>query len=269
MEMTPMMLVPLLRKYKCHWAHCGKVNITLSPTTQVKTHRKTSQSFNRKSDLCRHHRIHTNERPYHCTVKGCNKSFVQRSALTVHFRTHTGERPHVCNFPGCEKAFSDSSSLARHRRTHTGTKLFKCPEKTCHKSYSRRETLANHLHRHHPAIMAHPQIHTHTREDAVFTESPSAYESILPLAASGTVVPAFYMQHDLAVGYAPIQQSTPLPSAVPVMAMNEMQYSPFSEHSIQQFHSQGLGGFCYAGFVPTTEDQSLGTGLSNGYEFPR
>jgi hypothetical protein len=111
-------------------------------------------------------------------------------------------------------------------------------------------------------------MHTHTREDAVFTESPSAYENILPLAASGTVVPAFYMQHDLPVSYAPIQQSIPLPSAAPAMAMNEMQYSPFSEHSIQQFHSQGLGGFCYAGFVPITEDQSLGRGLSNGYEFP-
>lgn len=67
------------------------------------------QSFNRKSDLCRHYRIHTNERPYHCTVKDCNKSFIQRSALTVHSRTHTGEKPHVCDHEGCQKAFSDVS----------------------------------------------------------------------------------------------------------------------------------------------------------------
>lgn len=67
------------------------------------------QSFNRKSDLCRHYRIHTNERPYHCTVKDCNKSFIQRSALTVHSRTHTGEKPHVCDHEGCRKAFSDVS----------------------------------------------------------------------------------------------------------------------------------------------------------------
>ncbi|GFG05672.1 zinc finger protein 143 [Aspergillus udagawae] len=112
--------------------------------------------------------------------------------------------------------------------------------------------------------MVDAQIHTHTCEAAAFTESPSAYESILPLAASGTFVPAFYTQHDLPVSYAPIQQSIPLPSAVPVMTMNEMQYSPFSEHSIQQFHSQGLGGFWNAGFVPITDH--CGSGFGQGAE---
>ena len=65
------------------------------------------QSFNRKSDLDRHYRIHTNERPYKCAVNGCNKCFVQRSALTVHSRTHTGEKPHVCGQEGCYMAFAD------------------------------------------------------------------------------------------------------------------------------------------------------------------
>jgi uncharacterized Zn-finger protein len=63
--------------------------------------------------LCRHYRIHTNERPYHCTVADCNKSFIQRSALTVHSRTHTGEKPHVCDHEGCHKAFSDVGACDR------------------------------------------------------------------------------------------------------------------------------------------------------------
>ena len=65
------------------------------------------QSFKRNSDLTRHYRVHTQERPYRCPVTGCGKGFIQRSALTVHIRTHTGERPHVCNQDGCHKAFAD------------------------------------------------------------------------------------------------------------------------------------------------------------------
>ncbi|KAF8422542.1 hypothetical protein EV426DRAFT_637540 [Tirmania nivea] len=102
------------------------------------------KSFNRKSDLQRHHRIHTNERPYSCNWLECGKSFIQRSALTVHIRTHTGEKPHHCEVIGCGKAFSDSSSLARHRRIHTGKRPYSCPCGKRYSSFCRKTTLTKH-----------------------------------------------------------------------------------------------------------------------------
>ncbi|OBT96391.1 hypothetical protein VE01_05669 [Pseudogymnoascus verrucosus] len=121
---------PTVRPFQCEWPSCQK-------------------NFNRKSDLQRHFRIHTNERPYSCLTPGCNKSFIQRSALTVHIRTHTGEKPHQCQQLGCGKRFSDSSSLARHRRIHTGKRPYKCAHEGCLKSFCRKTTMVKHQRRSH------------------------------------------------------------------------------------------------------------------------
>ena len=80
-------------------------------------------------ELTKHKRIHSDIKPYECTV--CHMSFVHRSSFKAHMQTVTHaeksgkspdllEKPHQCTL--CEKAYLRKSHLMDHLAVHSGVK---------------------------------------------------------------------------------------------------------------------------------------------------
>ncbi|KAM6967611.1 zinc finger protein 236 [Aplochiton taeniatus] len=102
-----------------------------------------SKEFKKPSDLVRHIRIHTHEKPFKC--KQCFRAFAVKSTLTAHMKTHTGIKAFECNY--CLKCFSTSGSMKVHMRLHTGVRPFPCPhcDKVFRTSGHRKTHIASHF----------------------------------------------------------------------------------------------------------------------------
>lgn len=77
------------------------------------------KKFDRPSQLQRHLRVHTGEKPFVCQV--CDTAFNQKGTLTVHMSKHNGNKPYEC--PYCGNKFTQRGNLISHvSKAHQVTK---------------------------------------------------------------------------------------------------------------------------------------------------
>lgn len=102
-------------------------------------------AFACQSDLIRHTKTHTGERPYACVFSDCDKNFSRQEHLTRHMKTHIGEGRYICKVKDCNKAFPRLVELNRHMKTHTGERPYICDVKGCSKTFAQHGNFIRHM----------------------------------------------------------------------------------------------------------------------------
>ena len=198
------------------------------------------KTFTTRSDLKKHVRTHTNERPYECKQRGCGKAFMISHHLKNHYKSHSDHRPFECAEPGCEQGFKSKYALKNHEKKHHNPLL-----------------LLRHLHGRNspenasPSLSASPTVSLVSPR--VHVTSPEDASPVPPAAgaAAGAFSPAQFHSPSRPVPLPGtrhrLQNPQPLypPGASPALSLNPLKLeepSPLS-HGLQGGNSLDLGSF--------------------------
>ena len=114
---------------------------------QVNLCDQCGKTFATKSNLhCHKKLVHSDTKPFQCTINGCDKSFKFNYILTRHLKQVHGRKQHQCLI--CLKSFSNNSHLKRHIASVHNEIRHQCNK--CTKSYSQLGYLQQHIKKQHP-----------------------------------------------------------------------------------------------------------------------